>query len=396
MNVCLDIQPAVDQRAGVGRYTRALAEHLGEARGADTVRLFYFDFRRRGLAFTTPSLDQRAIRWCPGRIIQKSWKTLHWPPFDWLAGRADVYHFPNFIIPPLASGRARPPAALCTALRAGSRYAPALRAGRTVVTVHDVSFLRFPEMAETKNLSYLNARIADTVRRADAIITDSRFSAGEIIKLLRADPAKVFSIPLGVADHMRPPDPEAVARLRRERGLMRPYLLTVGTLEPRKNTVFLASVFEAMTAFDGDLVIAGRRGWKYEPILARLRNSPRAGAIRYLEYVGNNELPALYAGAELFLFPSIYEGFGFPPLEAMLCGTPVLASAAGSLPEVLGNGAGLIAEFNAERWAGEALRLLADSAARRDLIVKGRAWARRYTWRETASQTWAIYRKVAG
>ncbi|MBU4367193.1 MAG: glycosyltransferase family 4 protein [Verrucomicrobia bacterium] len=383
MNVCLDIQPAVAQRAGVGRYTRALVEHLGESRGADRLRLFYFDFRRRGLTFATPGLDQQAIRWCPGRLVQKSWKTLHWPPFDWLAGRADVYHFPNFIIPPLTAGRAR------------SRYAPALRAGRTVVTVHDVSFLRYPAMAEQKNLAYLKARIADTVRRADAVITDSCFSAGEIVELLQADPAKVFSIPLGAVDHVCPPDPEAVAHLRRERGLTRPYLLTVGTLEPRKNTAFLASVFEAMTAFDGDLVIAGMRGWKYEPILERLRASPRAGAIRYLDYVGDNELPALYAGAELFLFPSIYEGFGFPPLEAMLCGAPVIASTAGSLPEVLGEGARLIAEFDAERWAGEALRLLADSAARRKMIAKGRAWAQRYTWRETARQTWAIYRKVA-
>jgi glycosyltransferase involved in cell wall biosynthesis len=370
LNVCLDIQPAVAQRAGVGRYTRALAEHLGESRGADTVRLFYFDFRRHGLTFVTPGIDQQAIRWCPGRLVQKSWKTLHWPPFDWLAGRADVYHFPNFIIPPLAYGR-------------------------TVVTVHDVSFLRYPAMTEARNLAYLKARITDTIRRADAVITDSRFSAGEIIELLRADPAKVFSIPLGVADHIRPPDPEAVARLRRERGLTRPYLLTVGTLEPRKNTAFLASVFEAMTAFDGDLVIAGMRGWQYEPILKRLRASPRRRAIRYLEYVVDNELPALYAGAELFLFPSIYEGFGFPPLEAMLCGAPVLASTAGSLPEVLGGGAKLIAEFDTECWAGEALRLLADSAERRKMIAQGRAWARRYTWRETARQTWTIYRKAA-
>ncbi len=371
MNVCLDIQPALAQRAGVGRYTRALVEHLGESRGADRLRLFYFDFRRRGLNFATPGLEQQAIHWCPGRLIQKSWKTLHWPSFDRLAGRADVYHFPNFIIPPLTYGR-------------------------TVVTMHDGSFLRYPAMAEAKNLAYLKTRIADTVRRADAIITNSRFSTREVVELLHADPAKVFSIPLGVADHICPPDQTAVARLRRERGLARPYLLTVGTLEPRKNMAFLADVFEAMSAFDGDLVIAGMRGWKYEPILERLRASPRAAAIHYLEYVNDNELPALYAGAELFMFPSIYEGFGFPPLEAMLCGVPVLASTAGSLPEVLGEAGRLIAEFDAERWAAEARRLLADSTVRRAMIAKGRAWAQRYTWRETARQTWEIYRKVAG
>lgn len=370
MNVCLDIQPAVAQLAGVGRYTRALVEHLGEARGADQLRLFYFDFQRRGLTFATPNLKQQAIRWCPGRLVQKCWKTLHWPPFDWLAGRADVYHFPNFIIPPLT-------------------------AGRTVVTIHDVSFLRYPELAETRNLAYLKARIAATIKRADAIITDSRFSAGEIIELLHADPGRVFPIPLGVAPQLNAPSPEAVALMRRQRGLQRPYLLTVGTLEPRKNTVFLARVFEAMRTFEGDLVIAGMRGWKYKPILERLRSSPRQSAIRYLDYVSNEELPALYAGAELFLFPSLYEGFGFPPLEAMRCGTPVLASAAGSLPEVLGDGARLIKEFDAERWVGEASRLLTDNTLRQEMIEKGRAWAARYTWPETARQTWTIYRKVA-
>lgn len=370
VNVCLDIQPAVAQRAGVGRYTRALVEHLGEDRGGDALRLFFFDFQRRGLTFATPGLSQQALRWCPGRFAQKSWKALHWPPFNWLAGRADVYHFPNFIIPPLTYGRA-------------------------VVTVHDVSFLRYPDMAEAKNLAYLKARMADTIRRADAIITDSRFSAGEIVELLKADSAKVFPIHLGVTDHVSLPGTEAVTELRRARGLTRPYLLTVGTLEPRKNTAFLTRVFEAMTGFDGDLVIAGMRGWKYEPILECLRASKRAGAIRYLDYVSNEELNALYAGAELFMFPSIYEGFGFPPLEAMVCGAPVMASTAGSLPEVLGNGALLIAEFDEERWAGAAMRLLSDSAKRRDLIEKGRAWAARYTWRETARKTWDIYRKVA-
>ena len=129
LNVCLDIQPAVAQRAGVGRYTRALVEHLGESRGTDTVRLFYFDFLRRGLTFATPGLDQQAIRWCPGRLVQKSWKTLHWPPFDWLAGRSDVDHFPNFIIPPLASGLARSRYPACNAMRSIAGRAPALRAG---------------------------------------------------------------------------------------------------------------------------------------------------------------------------------------------------------------------------------------------------------------------------
>ena len=368
MNVCVDIQPALSQGAGVGRYTRELAAHLGECRGTDTVRFFYFDFRRRG-----PPLEGfncRAVRWCPGAIIRKSWEFFDWPPFDRLALRADVFHFPNFIIPPLASGRA-------------------------VVTVHDASFMRYPEMAEEKNLAYLKARMSKSIRRADAIITDSRFSAGEIVELFRADPGRVFPIPLGVAGHLRAPERGDIERFRRSRGLDKPYLLTVGTLEPRKNTAFLAEVFEALNSFDGELVIAGMRGWKYEPILERLRASPREGSIRYLEYVGDEELPALYAGAELFLFPSVYEGFGFPPLEAMACGTPVIASTAGSLPEVLGDGAILVGDFDAGNWAHKISRLLADNARRKIMSDRGRAWVSRYTWSETARQTWEVYRKAA-
>ncbi len=371
MKVCLDIQAAVAQRAGVGRYTRALAERLGADCGVDTVRLFYFDFRRRGLSFTTPGMEQRALRWLPGRLLQQSWKRLHAPPFNWLAGGADVYHFPNFIIPPLTSGRA-------------------------VVTVHDVSFLRFPEMAESRNLAYLQARIADTLRRADAIITDSQFCADEIVELLKVERAKINPIHLGVADHILPPVPEAVACFRQKNALQKPYLLAVGTLEPRKNIPFLVAVFEAMRDFDGELVIAGMRGWNYAPILERMRVSSRAAAVRYLEYVSDDDLPALYAGAELFLFPSVYEGFGFPPLEAMRCGVPVLASRAGSLPEVLGDGALLIGDFDVEQWAGQARRLLADNSARRMLTARGSAWVARYTWRETARKTWAVYRKVGG
>lgn len=369
MHVCLDIQSAIAQRAGVGRYTRSLVEHLGADAAHDAVRLFYFDFQRRGAPFPAPGMEQRAVRWCPGRLVQGAWKRLRWPPFDWFAGRADVYHFPNFIVPPLT-------------------------AGRSVVTIHDVSFLRYPQFAEARNLAYLTARMADTVRRADAIITVSRFCAAEIIALLRAPPAKVFPIHSGLPAELAPPPPEAVARLRARRALQRPYLLTVGTLEPRKNLEFLVAAFEHMTAFDGELVIAGMRGWKYETILRRIAASPRAAAIRLLDYVPDADLPALYGGAEAFLFPSLYEGFGFPPLEAMACGTPVVASTGGALAEVLAGGGQLLAEFDPERWAAVTLAVVNDRALRQTWIDKGRRHAAQYRWQETARQTWRVYRQV--
>lgn len=370
MNLCIDIQSAVTQRAGVGRYTRCLVEHLPLAMDAsDRLKVFYFDFQRKGQPLHHDRIEERAIRWVPGRFVQNSWKRLNFPPFDWLAGSADLYHFPNFVRPPLTRGR-------------------------SVVTIHDVSFLRFPETTEKKNLAFLRSRIRQTVRKADAIITDSRFSADEIVECLGADPERIHAVHLGLSMGLFAPSPATRMDLLMKMGLERPYLLCVGTLEPRKNYPFLVEVFEALDDYDGDLVIAGMPGWKFDPILERFRNSPRAGRIRYLEYVGDDQLAALYGGADLFVFPSIYEGFGFPPLEAMMNNAPVVSSTAGSLPEVLGDAACLIDGYDVQVWAEQIRRLLGDSGAQERLRKRGREKAASYTWEKTAQETLDVYRKV--
>lgn len=366
MRVCIDIQSAVGARAGVGRYTMFLAQHLGEWRKGHEITAFYFDFRRRGTPFSADGVDLRRPSRVPGRVPQALWKTLRWPPYNWFAGDADVYHFPNFIIPPLTHGAA-------------------------VVTIHDVAFLRYPETIEEKNLAYLTRHIRDTIARADAIVTVSEFTAREVETLLGAPREKLFPIHSGLDPAMCPPPAESVNALRSRLNMHAPYLLSVGTLEPRKNFAFLVEVFERLRAFDGALVIAGRRGWKYEPILARIARSPRRDRIRLVETLSEAELPALYAGAELFVLPSLYEGFGFPPLEAMACGTPAVVSTGGALEEVCGDGARVLADLDAERWAAEIDALLASPAARADLRRRGAARAARFSWRETARRTWEVY-----
>lgn len=372
MKVCVDIQAAMAQRAGVGRYTRDLVVALAEtAEPGDALRVFHFDFQRRGRPFPLPGAEARSVRWIPGRWIQKSWKTIGAPPFNWLAGKADVYHFPNFIRPPLTRGR-------------------------SVVTVHDVSFLRYPEAAEARNLRYLTSKIQDTVDRADRILTDCEFVAREVRTRLHAPDGRVRSVYPGLSGDFTAANAGEVSGVRTRLGLTRPYLLMVGTLEPRKNHGFLLDVFERMRSFDGDLVLAGMPGWKVEPILARIRASSRAARIRVLNYVADADLRALYTGAELFLFPSLYEGFGFPPLEAMACGCPVLASTAEALSEVLGDGAELLETRDAEAWASAALSLLSEGAPERAArIARGRNRTTRYTWAATARQVWKIYREVA-
>jgi len=370
MRICFDIQSAIAQRAGVGRYAKLLAQHLGATAGENRLVLFYFDFKRKGMPFRVPNATHKAVGWCPGRVASLAWKTLDWPPFDQFAGSADIYHFPNFIVPPLTEGK-------------------------SVVTVHDVSFLRFPEFAEKKNLRYLSARISNTIERADAVITDSRFAAGEIRDYLHADPSRIFPVYPGVAEDFVRGGRKRTGASEDPIAIDRPYILTVATIEPRKNIPFLVDVFEKLTDFDGYLVIAGMRGWNCGPILQRLGTSSRAADIRYLEYVDDASLPALYAKAEAFVFTSFYEGFGFPPLESMACGTPVVSSARGSLAEVLGDGAVQINEFDTELWCDAIRRILSDSEHREAIIAGGRRQALRYNWSETARQTWSVYEKVA-
>lgn len=372
MKICLDIQPAIGPGAGVGRYARSLATHLPRLAGAaDSLTYFYFDFKRQGQPFQEPGARFRRCRLLPGALVQKSWTHLGWPPYDAFAGGHDLYHFPNFFLPPL-------------------------RRGKAVVTIHDVSFLRYPHFAEDRNLRYLERTVPRTVARADAILTISHFSASEITALLGVEPARVHAVPLAVAPHMRPAPPAEVARLRRQLGLGNPYLLSVGTLEPRKNIPFLVEVFEQLAAgYDGDLVLAGPPGWKVEPILERIRQSPVASRIRRLHFVADADLPALYSGADLFLCASHYEGFGFPPLEAMACGTPVVSSPGGSLREVLGEAALLLEPQDSALWRDRIAALLADPAGRPARAAAGIARAALYSWPETARLTWDVYRKTA-
>ena len=370
MIVCVDIQPALDKQTGIGRYVRCLAEGLGAARGHDEVRLFFFDFHRRGLPFATPGAALRTVNWCPGRLARKAWQTLGRPSYDRFAGPADIYHFTNFVRHPL-------------------------RRGRSVVTIYDASFLRHPEAAEAANLAYLSRNIRRTLDEADAILTISEFSKQELVEQLDASPETVHVVYPGL-DHARgQPSTEDIVLARASLRLTRPYLLMVSTLEPRKNIPFLLEVFDRLEGFDGDLVIAGMKGWRYEPILKAMREAKRADRIRYLDYVNEEHLAGLYAGAELFVFPSLYEGFGFPPLEAMAYGTPVVSSDGGSLGEALGDGAEVIAGFDPDAWAERILALLDDEGRKAALTEKGRRQAQRYAWDDHVRKTWEAHRRVA-
>ena len=226
---------------------------------------------------------------------------------------------------------------------------------------------------------------------------------GNIFGIVGNEPIDVQNVALnqkiGVAQDFVAPPAVEVQKQRKALGLQRPYLLTVGTLEPRKNLELLIDLFEQLDDTELDLVVVGMPGWKCEPILERMQNSPKASQIHYLKYLPDGALPAVYAGAELFLLTSHYEGFGLPPLEAMSCGTPVISSAGGSLPEVLGDAAVILqnsgrATEDAEMWSHAVRALLGNSERRAEMVEAGKARVQMFRWEETARQTWEVYHKV--
>lgn len=370
MIVCLDIQPAAQELAGIGRYTKGLAQHLPALADRDTVRCAYFDFRRRGLPFDLPGAELRAVSGVPRRVLQRAWRAISWPPFDLFAGKADLFHFPSYVRPPVSNK------------------------AKTVVTIHDLSYLRFPETLEPGNLRTLRKEVANACDKADAILTDSAFIATEIEELLEVSTQKLHPIHLGLEPVFTPAAESDIAKMRTALGLERPYLLFVGTVEPRKNIPLLVTLLERLTEYDGDLVIAGMQGWRVAPILERVAQSPLRARIRLLHYVPEPLLAALYGGAELFVFPSRYEGFGFTPLEAMACGLPVICTTAGSLAEVVGAGARRMDSLEPEAWTDAVRTLLTDSEQRQSLRKAGLAHAATFTWQRTAAETWQVYRSL--
>jgi glycosyltransferase involved in cell wall biosynthesis len=273
---------------------------------------------------------------------------------------------------------------------------PLLWEGPSVVSFMDVSFLRFPRAFNRCNRLYLTTMARAAVRRANHLLTISEQTRQDLLDLLGARPEQVTVTYCGVDDAFRPHDPAAVSAFRARHELPEQFILYVGTLEPRKNVPRLLEAYARLRRQRAapPLVLVGGRGWQHAAIDARLDALELGDAVRFLGYVPAADLPLCYNAAGVFVYPSLYEGFGLPPLEAMACGTPVVASNTSSLPEVLGDAALLVDPHDPAALADALASALSDTPLRQRLRAAGLARARQFSWQRMAEQTLAVYHNV--
>jgi glycosyltransferase involved in cell wall biosynthesis len=376
MRVAFDYTSAIYQRAGVGRYTRSLAAELDPLLSEDDeLVLWYTSTTRSRLSLPGAARGFRgSVRRIPlsPRAAAIAWQRMRVQlPIDRLIGSPDVLHEPDFVAPPTSAPM--------------------------IATIHDLSYLVVPEFAHPNLKKYLESAVPRTLKRARHVIAVSEMTRQDIIERYSVAPSQVSTIYNGVDGWFYEPDQAAVDRALEHFGLRRPYFIIVGTVEPRKNHLALLRAFTALyeRRKDVSLAIVGSPGWLSEPIVAEIEKSAMSMPVRYLRFVDDTWIPALYAGSTALVAPSWYEGFGLPVLEAMACGGAVITSDRGALPEVAGGHAILVPPGDIEALAASMERLLDDSTLRANLVKAGRSHAATFSWKVAAEAHIKLYREIA-
>lgn len=269
--------------------------------------------------------------------------------------------------------------------------------GKAAATVHDLGYHFFPESHTRRQVAYLRWSTRHNARRAGHLLADSEATKNDLVRLYKVNPDKVTVVYPALPDDLQPVQDETrLAAAAGKYGLTPPYLLYIGTLQPRKNLARLVEAFAALPETAHQLVLAGKAGWLAQSILDKIRAQP-AGVRRRIiltGYVADEDKAALISGATALLFPSLYEGFGFPILEGQACGTPVLAGNLSSLPEVAGDGALLVNPLETPAIATAIHRLIHDADLRRRLIQQGFTNCQRFSWSKTAAQALRLLTQI--
>ena len=366
MKIALDARLVYYQRGGIGQYILHLVQELARLDAADEYLLLHS--RKDHASLVQSPRFQHAPLWtpCHNRFEQI---TL---PVELARLRFDLLHSPDFI-PPWHGHF------------------------RRLITVHDLTFLYYPQFLTAESRHYYNDQIKRAVCVADHISADSTATKDDLVRLLGVPPEKVSVVLLAPDPLYRPLEAAACAPILARHKLDPGFLLFTGTLEPRKNVTGLLTAYRALCdrkPSTPPLVLVGRRGWLYDEIFACIAALKLGDRVCFLENLPNEELVTLYNAAALLVLPSFYEGFGLTVLEAMACGTPVVCSERGSLPEIAGGAALLVNPDDLDGLASAMERALDDKPLRSQLRSRGFANAAQFSWEKTARETLEIYRRM--
>ena len=390
--IYVDASPAVHLKAGLGRYAEDLIGAL-KAQGVP-LTAFYHDAAKARPSPLIKSLPQLATAQTPypwrlraliAQLLGLSQDDL----FEKAKYKRQKTESPSL---PISSS--------LHLFHATEHLLPRFKKTKSVFTLHDLIFKFFPQHHLPRNRIFLSLAMPLFLRRADAIICVSEHTQRDAIKLYQIDEAKTRVIYEGVHPRFKPvTDVQVLQRAKERYNLPDKFILAVGTIEPRKNLITLFEAFKSLIANsqwpDLAVIVVGKQGWLFEETFRAVHERGLTGRVKFPGFVADEDLPAVYSLAKAFAFPSVYEGFGFPPLEAMACGTPVVCSNASSLPELVGQAAILVSPSDADAWAMALNRVLTDRGLAQDLRGRGPHQAAKYSWDKAATETRYVYDSVA-
>jgi len=364
VRIAFDATALLEPRTGIATFAEEILTRLADRPGLDVVA-FAVTWRGRGrLSELVPAGVEVVQRPMPARPLRLAWQRIDWPPIERWAGRIDVVHSPNYVVPPSRGAR--------------------------VVSVHDLTVLRFPELCTSDTLTY--PRLIRRAVRGGAWVQTIPAFVDDVVEAFDVPPDRVVAIRNGVSEVSKG-DP---ALGRTIAGGSR-YVLGLGTIEPRKDFPMLVAAFDALAADDADLrlVIAGADGWDAERLTDAIAAAAHRDRIVRTGWVDDERRAALLAGASVLAYPSVYEGFGFPPLEAMAVGTPVVATAVGGIPDTVGDAAHLIPPGDVDALTAGLRDVLRDAELRDTLVAKGRRNLERFSWDRTTDEMVDLYERAA-
>ncbi len=369
------------QDIGAGRYILNLVRSLLDIDKVNSYLLFgtHTDTRYLDLAYGMGrGLSDKRIDFRFTKVPEKCIKAqdrLRFPPIEFMGFRADVFHCMDYIIPPTFNKN-------------------------IVLTVHDLAFMRFPEFNFEWFIKKYSRMVARNIANSKKVLASSESTGRDIIKFYDTEPEKVEAIHLAAGPIFKKFEPKEIDKVAVSKfGIRGPYILSVGTIEPRKDFVTLIKAYNMARnkkpGFFHKLIIAGRTGWKSEATYDEHNISPYKDDIIFTGRISDTELVQIYNQADLFVFTSLFEGFGFPPLEAMSCGLPVICSDSSSIVEVVGDAGILVSPGDTNGFADNILEVLSNDALMKKLSADSLKRAKKFSWEQTARKTLEVYKSIA-